>query len=700
MVVQKKGDAPFRPRARLLLILGEQLITNEVIAIVELVKNAYDADATHVEVILEGVTDKETGRIIVKDNGQGMTLDTILNVWLEPATEYRVKQKDRGERTEKFRRLPLGEKGVGRFAAHKLGDVVELVTRPEGSDTEVHLVVDWQRFEEDVYLDQVPVRWEVRSPEHFTDKRHGTRITVRELRKLWDKRTARNLATRLQGLNSPFAREIEFQVILTAPEFSGILKELPDLQEIMEQAVYLLEGEVNKEGQLHYHYRFRYPPYEWLSRELQIDEDIRDAEHFEGGRKPTCGLFRIRFHIWDLDPQSLRDTIGSRYYRAFVRPHTGIRVYRDDFRVWPYGESGDDWLSLDLRRVNYPTLHISRNQVIGIVEISQEANKELRDKTDREGLIANPEFEDFKQLVIGATAVLERQRRQDKDKIDQLREKKQPGDDVTRAIGGLREQVEKNEHIKHYGKQIDRVESAYKRRVKEILDPLIVAAGLGIASAIDVHEIIRNVDDLQSVLRKARDEAREGDEVLQYVNQALTAVEQIDEIVHGADQMIRKGRPARILLSAPVRDAMDVMKLRLQRKSIQVKFREEERIYIRGQRNLIGMAVLNLIDNSYYWLHHNKLEDRHLAISVGRDAEGRPRILVMDNGPGIQDDPALLVQPFFTRKPDGSGLGLYIVERVQKAHNGQVIFLNRNDELGLLDGANVALVFPREKEEK
>lgn len=700
MVVQKKGEAPFRPRARLLLILGEQLITNEVIAIVELVKNAYDADATHAEVILEGVTDKETGRIVVEDNGQGMTLDTILNVWLEPATEYRVKQKDREERTRRFSRLPLGEKGVGRFAAHKLGDVVELVTRAEGSDTEVYLAVDWQRFAEDVYLDQVPVRWDVRSPEHFAGKLHGTRITVRKLRKQWDRRMVRNLATRIQGLNSPFAREMEFRVILTAHEFSGILKELPDLQEIMEQAVYLLEGEVDEEGRLRFHYRFRYPPYEWLSREFKADKDIRDAEHFEGGRKPVCGPLRVRFHVWDLDPQSLRDTIGSKYYRVFVRPHTGVRVYRDDFRVWPYGEPGDDWLSLDLRRVNYPTLRISRNQVIGIVEISQEANKELRDKTDREGLIANPESEDFKQLVVDAITVFEWERRQDKNEVDQLREKKQPEDDVTQAIDSLREQVEKNRHVEQYGKQINRVESAYRRRVKEILDPLIVAAGLGITAAIDVHEIIRNVDDLQTVLRKARDEAREGDEVLQYVNQALTAVEQIDGIVHGADQMIRKGRPARILLSAPVRDAMDIMKLRLQRKSIQVEFREEERTHIRGQRNLIGMAVLNLIDNSYYWLHHNKPEDRHLVISVGRDTEGRPRILVMDNGPGIQDDPALLVQPFFTRKSDGSGLGLYIVDRVQRAHDGQVIFLNRDDEPNLLDGANVVLVFPREKQEE
>jgi signal transduction histidine kinase len=705
MVVQKKGEAPFRPRARLLLILGEELITNEVIAVVELVKNAYDADATRVEVRLDSITDVEKGRIVVEDNGVGMDLATILNVWLEPATGHRTSRKKRGERTAKFGRPMLGEKGVGRFAAHKLGDVVELITRAEGSDTEVHLVVDWRKFKEDKYLDEVSIHWEERSPRFFMDQRYGTRIIMREFgdRKPWDERMVHNLATKLKGLNSPFGKELEFEVNLIAPEFREILKELPDLKKIVEEPVYLLEGDIDEDGHFHYFYRYSYLPYGWLSRELQTDEDIRDADHFsgdEGLRKPDCGPFNVHFHVWDLDPQSLRDTIGSRFYGDFVKPHTGVRIYRDNFRVWPYGESDDDWLSLDSRRVNNPTLRISRNQVIGVVEISQERNENLRDKTDREGLIAGPTFDDFRQLVTNAVAVLERERRKDKNRVDQLREKKQPEDDVTRAIGGLREEVEKHRDTDKYGKQIDRVESTYRQRIKEVLDPFIVSAGLGIAYALPVHEIIRNVDDLQRLLRDAVEKSGENQEILQRVNQALTAVGQIEEMVRGVGQMIRRGRPTTMPLSAPVQDALDIMRLRLQKEHIQPTFHEDERIYIRGQRNLIGTAVLNLIDNSYYWLRHNKPEDRRLVIRVGRDAEGRPRILVMDNGPGIRDDPALLVEPFFTRKPDGSGLGLYIVDRVQKAHDGQLIFLNRNDEPDLLDGANVALTFPREKEEK
>jgi len=709
MSMQKKGETAFRPRARLLLILGEELITNEIIAVVELVKNAYDADATRVKVVLDNVTDAKKGRIVVEDNGVGMDLDTVLNVWLEPATGHRTSQKKQGERTGKFGRPMLGEKGVGRFAAHKLGEMVELITRAEGSDIEVHLVVDWGKFKEDKYLDEVPIHWEGHSPRFFTGQKHGTQISVREFgnRKSWDRRMVHNLATKLKGLNSPFGEKLDFEVDLIAPEFRDLLEEIPDLREIIEQPVYLVDGNVDQSGYFHYTYRFRYLPYGWLSREFQEDEDIRDAKHFadnktedEGLRKPVCGSFSVRFRAWDLDPQSLRDTIGSRFYQDFIKPHTGVRLYRDNFRVWPYGELDDDWLSLDLRRVNNPTLRISRNQVVGVVEISQEKNEGLRDKTDREGLIASLTFDDFRQLVTNAIAVLERERRKDKNEVDRLREKKRPEDDVTRAIGGLRAEVEKHRDTEKYGEQIDSVENVYRRRIKAILDPYLVSAGLGIAYALPVHEIIRNVGDLQKLLKRVIEEPVEHQEILWSVNQALAAAGQIEEMVRGVGRMIRRGRPASMSLSAPVRDALDIMKLRLQKEHIQPEFREEERIYIRGQRNLVGTAVLNLIDNSYYWLGHNKPEDRRLVIRVGRDGEGRPRILVMDNGPGIQDDPALLLEPFFTRKPDGSGLGLYIADRIQKAHDGQVVFLNRSDEPDLLDGANVALVFPREKEEK
>lgn len=119
---------PFRPRARLLQLLGDQLIGSPRLAVFELVKNAYDADAENVTVTLIHIDDASKIAITVEDDGDGMTLATIRDIWLVPAHDHRGLQRAALKRT-RLNRLPLGEKGVGRFAVHKLGDRIELITR-------------------------------------------------------------------------------------------------------------------------------------------------------------------------------------------------------------------------------------------------------------------------------------------------------------------------------------------------------------------------------------------------------------------------------------------------------------------------------------------------------------------------------------------------------------------------------------------
>lgn len=698
----KSGTGYFKPRARLLVLLGEQLITNEIIAIVELVKNAYDADATEAKIILENVTSQGKEKIIVRDNGTGMDLDTILDVWLEPATEFRKKQREDEQRTPKFGRLPLGEKGIGRFAAHKLGNTIELVTRAEGNKEEILVEVDWLKFEKG-YLDEIPVIWEIRYPEVFKDETWGTMITIENLRKTWDKKVVKRLYEKLQALNSPFLEKTDFKITLEAPEFKGVLREAPQLSEIFDKAVYLLEGKVNENGILHFDYRFHNPAFEWLKRSIKEDmEEVRDPKKFENKRKPFCGPFSVKFYVWDLDPATLGETITRVFYQNYVKPHTGIRIYRDGFRVWPYGEEDDDSFGLDIRRVNNPTQAVSRNQILGIVEISSPANSELRDKTDREGLISNREYEDFRELIIGCISVLEVERRKDKDKVDALREKKKPGDEVHRAIGGLKEKMERRDHWDTYKEDVSKIESAYNQRIREVLEPLLVSAGLGIAYILPVHEIIRNIGDMEKSLSTLIEDLKKtgtGDEITGRLVQILQTTDITNDIVRGVGKITRKGKPEVFSMYSVVRDALDITKLRLKRNNILIEIYEKEKIKIRGIKNMVITALLNLIDNSSYWLLHRGSE-RKIIIRMDHNNEGKPRIIVSDNGLGIKDDPSLLVQPFFTRKPDGMGLGLYIVDRIMKAHDGNIQFLFKGDEEGLLEGANIALVFPVEKEEK
>ena len=200
----------FKPKARLLFQLGDELIRNEGVALLELVKNAYDADATRVLLTMDDVDSKDRGTITVEDDGSGMDMWTITNVWMEPGSDYKA---DPSRTTEKFGRMPLGNKGVGRFAVHKMGDLADLTTRRAG-EKEIHMTIDWNAFQNTKYLEDVPVTIEERDPVEFTGGRTGTKIVIRSLRAPWTRamlREAYRSYTSLQSpLDSPDAFKTEF----------------------------------------------------------------------------------------------------------------------------------------------------------------------------------------------------------------------------------------------------------------------------------------------------------------------------------------------------------------------------------------------------------------------------------------------------------------------------------------------------------
>ena len=145
----------FKPRAQLLLQLGEQLIKNESVALVELIKNSYDADASTVDVIMKDINFPLIGEIIIKDDGFGMTRQVIENVWLEPGNTHKKEMVSNNSRTPKGR-LPIGEKGIGRFGVHKLGKNISLVTKSKGN-LEVVVELDWDKFNDAKYLNDVEI---------------------------------------------------------------------------------------------------------------------------------------------------------------------------------------------------------------------------------------------------------------------------------------------------------------------------------------------------------------------------------------------------------------------------------------------------------------------------------------------------------------------------------------------------------------
>jgi hypothetical protein len=382
----RSGSVAFKPRARLLKLIGAELISDDVVAITELVKNAHDADASSVVIEFRGVTSAD-GEIVVRDDGSGMSLDALLRHWMEPAGTSKLGPN--GRRTALGRRV-LGEKGVGRFAADKLGGHLELLSRRRGEKDEVRAVFEWDRFEDETaMLTEVENHWEVRPPSEVAS--HGTVLRISKLRSQWSERMFRRLAARLSRLRSPFGQGKGFSIRIESdefPEYSGDLR-----SDFLGQAPYRIEA--------------------------SFDGSNSVSSSVNGGRRSVqqwtdaplgCGPVKIQIYAFDLETESIA-RIGPRIdVRAWLKEWSGVSVYRDGFRIWPYGEPHDDWLRLDQRRVNNPVVRLSNNQVVGFVEIGADSNPDLVDQTNREGLIHNPAFEDLRRLVHHTLQIVEAER--------------------------------------------------------------------------------------------------------------------------------------------------------------------------------------------------------------------------------------------------------------------------------------------------
>ena len=169
--------------------------------------------------------------------------NTLRDVWLQPGTENRKEQREKGMKTANFHRLPLGEKGVGRFAVHKLGKKVSLTSRAKGHK-EVHLEIDWKDFEKAEYLSDVTLNIEERKPQIFTEERTGT-IEIRELRDMpWTKRRVRWLFRSITSICSPFNGPRDFDAAVKLEPASDWLDGLLKPKEVLDEVLFKFVGTI------------------------------------------------------------------------------------------------------------------------------------------------------------------------------------------------------------------------------------------------------------------------------------------------------------------------------------------------------------------------------------------------------------------------------------------------------------------------
>lgn len=698
--------SPFRARARILALLGDQLIGSDHLAIFELVKNAYDADATNATVRLRKINTSEP-IIDVVDDGDGMSLETIRDIWLELANDHRELQRKRRERTKLFGRLPLGEKGVGRFAVHKLGRRIRLVTRPRNSPVEYLVRVDWDSLIQTKYLDQTEVEVITREPTYFTGRNdrseNGTRIRIEGLRKrTWKRGDARQLYRAITAISSPFESNEAFNAILEVPDHPEWLMDMPDVKALLKMAPWHFT--FSFDGRFNWKYEFRSPiPNRLEGRILQAVGDGLLVDAPRGSRsRPVADLLMLdgigpikgAFVSYDRDRKVLALLSQNQLLKSFLEQQGGVRVYREGVRVYNYGEPDDDWLQLDIRRVNRPAQRLSRNIVVGAVNLSIESSERLREKTNREGFDQTEAFYRFRTLVTGVIHKFEVERAIDKDRLKVLLE---DGPDssvkipVETPIQELRAAIHKDAGSTVLLPLVDRIENEYQ----EMRDLLLRAGMTGLNLAVIMHEVERGI-------RSIYEAAKAGSPVVLVEQQSRSLMNLIESL----GGLLREKSRGNVDVRHLVQEAAEISTRRFRRHQIQMSYdlpkETDPPLIIKGSSPLLLNALTNLIDNAIYWLRVRWPDQkageelvRRIFIGISDDLEGGRSLVLADNGPGFQDEPDVVTKPFFTRRPDGTGLGLYYASLAMNLSGGTLLFPDKQDlELPTwVTGAVIALQF-------
>lgn len=688
---QTSRSAAFRPRARLIRTLGAELISSEMVALAELVKNSYDADATVVLVRFTGPLLRGQGSIQVWDDGFGMDAATLQESWLDIATDF----KRRRTRSPSGARRVLGEKGIGRLAGARLADEMLVTTRKADSD-EVQLLIEWTEFDRPgAYLDEIDVAWEIGQARVFSEhgtavqvfneaglKRwqsgHGTLIELTGLSRKWDGENFQELRTVLSRLVRPRSQIAstesveDFVIILDLPpEYESESGEVASPEEIT-SSHYRLIGSVDRFGGAHLQYS---------QLESSIKENFTERLWKTSRRNPETGPFDFDIQVFDRDRESLTQVAGERTYadfRQILNRVSGVSVYRDGFRVLPFGEAGDDWLSLDRRRVQNPSMRVSNNQVIGHVFISADENTALRDQSNREGLLHATAYGDLISMMQAALAIVEARRYAVRRRLQSPRQtrgglfKRFELSEIRSALAAkypqdkrLRDLVnEKDEEIQEGVEEVQRVLAQYSS-----------LATLG--SLVDrvVHDGRTAVTRLKNIVRFGqRDLAKQATPADEKVLQADSYLAETDvqaDLLATLFRQIspfggrRRGRPKVEPLRKMVEDARSMLSSEIAEVGADVEIIGNE-IDVSADPSEILNVVVNLLRNSLYWLSTlPEAMPRKVIVSLKRNDDRSVDIVVSDSGPGV--DHAFrneIFDAYFSLKPDGVGLGLTIAGNI------------------------------------
>lgn len=680
----------FRMHPRVFAALGANLVTNDVVAVIELVKNSYDAFAQNVW--LRFRDDQSLGIFLeIEDDGQGMTEDIIENVWCIVATPY--KELNPVVKSGKKERRVSGEKGFGRLSVARLGESLHMLTQAAGASC-WEVSVNWADISQGDDLSKSFARCR-EYPEKSPFGKSGTRIRIHGLKGQWNRSRISDLEENLARLISPFSDLGDFDIFLSGfgeAQTEEVKIESPGF---LSKPKYSIRGGVDGNGNVTGIYRFA-PIAEGAPRQKdltlsweQIHDVIQDRTRFQYSAETAhCGPFSFEIRAWDIAADDTQE-IAERFdfqksqVRKAIRAHKGISVYRDGVLVLPKSDNARDWLGLDLRRVSKIGTRLSTSQLVGYVSLSARDNSQIQDTSDRERLASCIEVAEFEEILKAVVALLENER--DEDRIKPDREK--PIEDlfeglsaeelVTEVVALSEEGAEASEAVPLLRIFSRSLESA-RKTIQERFVYYSRLATVGTIAQMLVHEIRGRTTAFGSFLEFIKNrfgpfKDKSIAEEYRCADNAVNALERLaDTFAPLASRGFRR-RKRQSVLEAQIRDCLTLLRGEIERKQVRCRVPHSETM-VAVDPGELDAIILNLITNALYWMGDVSKEDRELEFHITPVGNGeRVRVWIHDTGPGLNaDDVDKVFWPGVTRKPGGIGMGLTVASELVAAYGGHM----------------------------
>lgn len=705
-IAQDKESVRFTIDAKHIHRLGFELVGKQETALSELIKNAYDADATIVKIEFSNY-EKEGGTLIISDDGHGMTEDVIRNAWMRLSTN----DKELSPVSPKYGRSKAGRKGIGRFAVERLGKRLTLDTMTAGVTKGTRVRFDWDKdFKPGVELNQISYKLEYFEKESSL---HGTKLTIENLRDKWNDNIFERVWKSVLLLQPPFKtvshpRAVNynpndydvdpgFNVSINGKVGDDVAAEFSIEKSFLVHGLAKIIGTIEENGTA---------SFELLSSQLDIvEKQIVDEKFFLAGKL----YFEAVYFIYSPD---LMTGFSVREAQKLGEKYGGIRIYRDGFRVLPYGEQYDDWLKMAYDSARRFILAPANNMnLFGHLEVNSFDNPLLEETSSREGLIENEAYDEVRSFVRSCIdwAILriasKRLRKQKAGQKDFKAEYKKVSDEALELLNDLKKEsvglneipgtsishdaINKLEVIVSKQKQYEEeVERKFKEHI-QYESMLRVLASLGISLSVFSHEIggaLSGVDnnllDIKSILSKDCFNKDDVYSSLQDLQSSTDRLYDISKYILSLINLSSSREKDFLPLNEVINSFINQFKTYLNTRSIEFDVKINPP-FIRTElmhRSELDSVLFNFLTNSVKSMDRVNSKERRICITAKR-INKLAVINFQDTGGGVQQEIAdRIFDAFFTTshsKGDeiagpGSGLGLKIVSDIAEANKGYV----------------------------